>query len=425
MRILAASVNHRTATVALRERLALPKDRQAQAVRSLADRFGGEALLLSTCNRSELYLSKPLDQAGPGLAEETVHALADLHQLPAEDLRPALSVLEGPDAVRHLFRVAASLDSIVVGEAQIAGQVREAYELAAEAGAAGTVFHLLFQQARQVAKRIRNETGLTSGKVSVSSLAIDYLREVFDRFDNKTILVLGAGKIGQLTLQQLIALKPNAVLVANRSAEKAALLAAECGGSCLPWEQLDTGLARADIILSATGAAEPIVTAARFRRLLPRRGGRPVAILDLAVPRDFDPAVAALEEVDLLVNVDDLKAIQEKALETRLRHVPAAEAIVAAETERFFKEWSRRWTGPAIARLGQEWDAIRQEVERECLGRLNGKLSEADKATIAGALRLLQNKLLHTPIVVLQEEAKAGRAKGLVEAVMKLFRLGD
>jgi glutamyl-tRNA reductase len=254
---------------------------------------------------------------------------------------------------------------------------------------------------------------------------MDYVKEVFAHFRDKTVLVIGAGKIGEMTLRHLVALQPQRILVANRSAQKAQQVAAGCGGLPIPFDDLDHALAQADIILSTTGSAEPIVSLERFRKILPRRDGRHVAIIDIAVPRDFDPRIGELELVDLLVNVDDLTEIRERVLRNRLRHLPAAEAIVMAEQERFLKQWSRRRTGPAITRLSQEWDAIRQQVQAQCLSKLNGKLTDADRAVIEGAFKLLQNKFLHTPISVLHEEAHRESGHGLLEAIQKLFRLQE
>jgi glutamyl-tRNA reductase len=423
MNLVLVSANHRTATMPVRERLAFRKDDLPKAVAALAQRLGGEAAILNTCNRVELYAVPGQDLPLPS-GEALVRFLAEQHGLPADDVRHAVACLEGPPALRHLFRVAASLDSVVLGEVQIAGQVKAAYELGQQLGTVGPVLHAVFQHARQVAKRVHRETGLTQGKVSVASLAIDYLRQVFDHFTDKTVLIIGAGKIGALTLRQLAGLHPKAVLLTNRNADRAAEMAATCGGRVVPWSDLDAALVQADIVVSTTGAPEPIVTWPRFKKLLPARRGRHVAIIDLAVPRDFAAEIATCDEVDLLVNVDDFKALRERVLGERCRHVAAAEAIVDAELERFQKEWSRRWTGPAIARLGQTWDAIRRDVETDCLAKLSGKLSEADRAVVTGALRLLQNKLMHAPLAVLQEEARAGRGRNLLDAILQLFRLG-
>jgi glutamyl-tRNA reductase len=408
----------------LRECLAFDRVKLARALEQLTCRYGGEAVILSTCNRVEVYLGRlesdvPLDQ------ELIAEFLAEFHQLPLDRLRPALYSHSDAEAVRHLFYVAGSLDSLVLGEGQIAGQVKQAYELAQQVGTVGPLLHGLFQHARVVAKRVRGETGIAHGKVSVPSLAMDYVKEVFAHFHDKTILVIGAGKIGEMTLRHLVALQPQRILVTNRSPEKAQQVAAVCGGQIIQFADLNSALIQADIILSTTGSAEPIVSLERFQRIIPRRDGRHVAIIDIAVPRDFDPRVGELECVDLLVNVDDLKEIRERVLRSRLRHLPAAEAIIQAEQERFLKEWTRRRTGPAIARLSQEWDAIRQQVQAHCFSKLNGKLTAADQAVIEGAFKLLQNKFLHTPISVLREEAHRESGHGLLEAIQKLFRLQD
>jgi glutamyl-tRNA reductase len=422
MRLLVVGANYRSAPVALRESLAFSAEKLPRALEESATRYGCETLILSTCNRVELYLARVDAAIGPTV-DVTTEFLAQFHGIDFATLRAAVYGREDGDAVRHLFRVAASLDSLVLGEGQIAGQVKQAYESAQQVGTVGPVLHSLFQQARQVAKRVRTETGISQGKLSVSSLAIDYLTEVFDHFGDKRVLVIGAGKMGELTLRRLRELKPGSILVTNRSEEKANQLASECGGQVVPFAKLDEALARADIILSTTGAPEPIVTLDRFERILPRRADRPAAIIDIAVPRDFDPRIGNLEGVDLLVNIDDLEAIRERVLQSRMKHVEVAEAIVAEEEERFLKEWARRKTGPAIARLSQEWDAIRQQVQAQCFSKLNGQLSEADQKTIEGAFKLLQNKLLHTPIAVLREEAHRESGRGLLEAIAKLFRL--
>jgi glutamyl-tRNA reductase len=440
MNLLLVGANFRTAPVEVRERLAIQKDALPEVLRSITRRFGGEAVLLSTCNRVEFYLATVVslnseggagavdgsfDHAASTWPEAIINHLSREQGQDVELLKNACFILRDSQVIKHLFRVSASLDSLVLGESQIAGQVKEAHELAQQVGTVGPVLHGLFQQARRVARRVQAETGLTEGKVSVSSLAVDYLTQVFERFDDKTVLVIGAGKMGSLTLRYLQRLRPRQIIVTNRSHEKAAQVAAECGGTVLPWEQLDAGLVQADIILSTTGAAEPIVTYDRFKRLSLRRRGRPVAILDIAVPRDFDPRIARLDIVDLLKNVDDFHKVRDLVLRDRFQHIPAAEAIVDAEVGSYLKDWSRRKTGPAITRLSRDCDAIRQEVEAQCMARLNGKLSAADQATISGALRLLQNKLLHAPISVLQEEAQEGRSKGLIDALLKLFRLGE
>lgn len=423
MRLIVAGANFRTAPMEVRETLAFPGDKLSRALGELATRYGTEAVILDTCNRVEIYLARLSGESLPD-ADLIAEFLCQFHGVAYGTIRPAIYSHTGAEAVNHLFRVVSGLDSLVIGEGQIAGQVKNAYEAARRAGTAGPVLHALFQHARVVGKRVRSETGIAQGKASVSSLAVDYLRQVFDHFGDKTVLVIGAGKMGELTLKHLRSLRPGRILVTNRSPEKAREVAAQCAGIPLPFENLDQGLTAADVILSTTGAPEPIVTLERFQRLVPQRHGRPVAIIDIAVPRDFDPRLIHLDVVDLLINIDDLQAIREHVLRNRLKHVPAVEAIIAAEQERFLKDWTRRQAAPAIARLHEQWDAIRKEVQAECFRRLNGKLTPEDLAVIEGAFRLLQNKLMHAPLSAIREE-KHIESSGLLEAIYKLFRLGE
>lgn len=423
MRLIVVGANYRTAPMELRELLAFPKDKLPRALGELSARYGTEAIILDTCNRVEIYLARLSGEALPDV-DLIAEFLGEFHGLPAAKVRPALYAHLGPDAVYHLFRVVSSLDSLVLGEGQIAGQVKDAYEKAQQAGTVGPVLHALFQHARIVGKRVRSETGIAHGKASVSSLAVDYLKQVFDHFGDKTILVIGAGKMGELTLKHLKSLKPGRILVTNRSPDKAREVAALCDGVPVPFENLDQCLISADVILSTTGAPEPIVTLERFQRLVPQRQGRPVAIIDIAVPRDFDPRLIHLDAVDLLINIDDLQAIRERVLRNRVKHVPAVEAIIRSEQERFLRDWSRRRAAPAIAKLYEQWDSIRLEVQAECFRKLNGKLAPDDLAVIEGAFRLLQNKLLHAPLSVIREQGH-DESSGLLEAIYKLFRLRE
>jgi glutamyl-tRNA reductase len=354
-----------------------------------------------------------------------VQYLLDQHQFAGvSDLAGHFYEFRNSEAVRHLFRVTASLDSMILGESQIAGQVKRAYETAHRSGAVGPVLHSLFQQAQAASKRIRNETGICDGRISVSSVAVDYVRGVFEHFHDKTILVIGAGKMGELTLRHLRDLRPKRICVANRSPEKAEAVAAACAGVPVKWQQLDETLAQADIVLSTTGASEPVVSLERYERIRRARAGGPMVILDIAVPRDFDPRIHDGDST-WLFNIDDLERVRQQTLQERLRHAPAAEAIVDHEQKRFMADWTRRKHGPVIARLTEDFEAKRQAIVRQLLGRLNGRLSPAERADIEGAFRLLQNQFLHGPITALTEETPEGTRHTLLEALRKLFRLHD
>lgn len=423
MRLTVTGVNFRTAPLALREALAFDKGAVCEALQAAGERFGCERALLSTCNRVELYLASADEHACLPSRAEILLFLAHGRAVAPDLLSDCLYHHTDAEAVRHLFRVACGLDSMVVGEVQIAGQVKQAYDVAQACDAVGPLLHALFQHARQVVRRVHTETALTQGKVSIPSLALDYLREVFDRFDDKTVLIVGAGKMGELTLRHLLALRPAQIVVTNRSSDKAEALAASCNGRAVPFAELDRALVLSDVVLSTTGACGYIVTRERMQWVLQQRRGRPLAILDLAVPRDFDPAIADLEGVDLLLNIDDLQAIRDRVLKHRCKEVPAAERIVAEERDRFLRNWHKRRSAPVIARIQEQWDAIRKQVQADCFQRLDGRLSEEDVRIIEAAFRQFQNKLLHTPLSVIHEEASTEGSYRFLELLARLFRL--
>ena len=421
MNLLGVGCNFHKTGVELRERLAFDGDKLPRALDAICARHECEAVILSTCNRVELYLASetPLD------SDAIVAFVADFHGLSASEIAPHLYAHRDADAVKHLFRVAASLDSLIVGEGQIAGQVKKAYEAAQAKESAGPLLHALFQHTRQVAKRVRSETGIARGHVSVSSAAVDYVRQVFDHFGDKTILVIGAGKMGELTLKHLKELKPRKILVTNRSPEKALSMAKGCAGEAVPFDRLDDVLARADIVLSTTGAKEPIVTLERYQKIAARRTGGMVVILDIAVPRDFDPRIHDGDQT-CLFNIDDLNRITEATLADRMKHVLPAEAIVEEEAKKIRKDWAGRRNGPVISRLTQDIEAKRELIVQQLFSKLDGKLSEEDRAEIEGAFRKLANQILHGPISALRKEPH-GEASGhtLLDAIRKLFRLED
>ena len=422
MNLRAIGCNVASAPVEVREKLAFDAAKLAFALSELPARYGAEAVVLGTCNRVELYIGRG-EVSAPLHSPLIAEFLGEVHGVPAKHIQPHLYEHADDAAVRHVFRVAASLDSVVVGEGQIAGQVKEAFDAAQKAGATGPLLNALFPAALRVSKRVRTETGIALGHVSVSSAAVDFLRQVFDHFTDKTVLVVGAGKMGRLTLKHLRELQPARVLVTNRSPAKAAELAAECGGAAVPWEQLDDALVQSDIVLSSTGAPEPIMPRRRFEeKVLARRSGGTMVIFDMAVPRDFDPRIHDGDRV-CVFNVDDLNRQKNKWVAERRKHIPPAEAIVDGEVGKFVADWNRRRNGPVIGQLTAEVDKVREAVLGPLLEKLNGQLTAADRAYIEGAFRLFQNKLLHGPIAALQEASREGHSGTLREALMKLFGL--
>jgi glutamyl-tRNA reductase len=421
MNLLLVGASHKTMPIELRERLAFDGVKLPAALNELSARFGCEAAIIATCNRVELYVARAGATIAPD-AELIAEFVAEFQKVPIGQLRETTYARSDQEAVHHLFRVASSLESLIVGEGQIAGQVKHAYEAARQTGTAGVVMHALFQQALNVAKRVRTQTGISKGHVSVSSVAVDYVRQVHDHFGDKTILVIGAGKMGALTLKHLRELKPQRILVTNRSPEKAQEVARECGGSAIAWDKLDDALVEADIVLSTTGAPEPIMTRRRFDGILARRSRGTMVILDIAVPRDFDPRIHDGDRA-CLFNVDDLKRVQEQTLSERREHIRPAEAIVEQEVKRFLTDWRRRRNGPIIAQLTQEFDKQGKAVLAELHAKFNGQFSKEQWDYIEGAIKLLQNRILHGPISALAEEVPDPSQHTLLEAMMKLFRL--
>jgi glutamyl-tRNA reductase len=392
MNLRAIGCNVESAAVELREKLAFDAAKTQRALAELTARFAAEAVVLGTCNRVEIYVSRQETVAAlhvPLMAE----FLSEVHGVPANVIAPHLYEHADTSAAKHLFRVASGLDSVVLGETQIAGQVKEAFESAQKFGATGPLLNALFPCALRVSKRVRTETGIA------------------------------AGKMGRLTLKHLAELKPAAVLVTNRNPQRATAVAKECGGRVLPWDRLDDALAQADIVLSTTGAPEPIVTLRRYaEKVRPRRGGRPQVIFDMAVPRDFDPDIHDGDAVSVF-NVDDLGRVAEARMAERRKHLPAAESLIEGEVAKFVGDWNRRANGPVIGQLTSEVDKLRDGIMVPLLAKLNGKLSDAEKAQIEQAFRLFQNKLLHGPIAALHESSHEGQSGGLREALRKLFGL--
>lgn len=415
----------RNTPIELRERLAFEGNRLDQALKELNARYRYEAVILNTCNRVEVYLAQ-----NNGMAEADISELLGVvmtaQGVDAADVCPYSYQYQSGAAVTHLLRVASGLDSLVVGEAQIAAQVREAYETARTCGSTGPILNALFQHSLRVAKRVRTETGISQGKLSIASVAVDFVRQVFSHFSDKTILVIGAGKMGELTLRHLKDLGPKQIVVTNRNVEKAVALADSFGGRAAPWDQLDEALVTADIVVSTTGAPEPIVTLPRYEKILARRTTRSVVILDIAVPRDFDPRIHDGDRT-CLFNIDDLSRICDQALAERHKHVKCAEAIVVEQTRAFLMDLARRRNSPVIIQLKKEFQSKRQAVLQQLFSKLNGRLTELDKEYIDGAFSLLQNQILNAPISALSEDIADGhvtsRKLTLPDALCRLFRL--
>jgi glutamyl-tRNA reductase len=417
--------SHRQSSLAVRERLAFSPTQTADALAAWrVDHAQTEAVLLSTCNRVELYTATSGDEPTSSVEAALGH-LADFHNVPVDDVRSDLVTLENAEVVRHLFTVAASLDSMVVGEAQILGQVKQAYELAGRLGCTGPLMHHLFQSALRVARRVASDTSLHRHRVSVPSVAIsDFAGRIFERFDDKRVLVIGAGKMARETLDYLTDAGARCLVILNRDYDRALELAEQWHGMPATWTSLADELAVADMVVSTTGADRPIVSLEDYRRhVARRRHQRPLFILDLAMPRDFDPAIR--EELGVyLYGIDDLKEACEKNRAERSKELPAAEAIVDEETRRFVAETRHRATGPVIARFREGLEKSQSDELERLFTRLP-ELDERSRREIEQFADRLVGKMLHPPLASLRDESQNGPPHGLLEALQRLFQLKD
>jgi glutamyl-tRNA reductase len=400
-------VSHHSAPVELRERVAFDRSRAAQVARELAE-AAGEAVCLSTCNRTELYVA----------AEDGVGAEARA----AEVLEPAgaaLYRLHDEAAALHLFRVAAGLDSMVPGEGEILGQVRVAFE----AGATGPFLDHLFRQALHAGRKARTQTAIGESPASVSSAAAALAEQVFGELSGRTIVVVGAGKISEQAARNLLSRGARIAVVANRSEARGEELARRLGAEPLPLERLAGELERADVVVSSTSAPGFVLRRDEVAGVLRRRRGRPLLFVDLAVPRDVDPAIGALEGC-YLYDIDDLEAVVAETLAGRRREAERAEAIVAEEAERF-----RAWQAsldvvPAIASLRARAEEIRTAELRKAESRLE-RLNEAERSVVEAVTTQIVNKLLHLPTVRMKQAAAAADGVLYADAVRHLFGLGE
>ncbi|SDD88448.1 glutamyl-tRNA reductase [Aquimonas voraii] len=413
-RLLALGLSHQTAPVALREKVAFGPERLPAALAELLARPGvEEAAVVSTCNRTEIYCS-----VGDGFEAEPARWLADSHGLTLDTLRSCLYQHHDGEAVRHLFRVATGLDSLVLGEPQILGQVKDAWQLAREAGGLRSGLDRMFQHGFAVAKRVRTDTEIGAHPVSVAFAGVRLAQQVFSDLKEASVLLIGAGETIELTARHLLEQKAKRLLIANRTLENAQALASRIGGYALPLTELGRHLHEADIVISATAAREPILRRADLAQALRQRRHRPMFLLDLAVPRDIAEDVATLEDV-FLYTVDDLDQVIEENRRSRQAAAREAEAIIELQVEHFLGWWR------AADRQGLIRD-IRSQAERErdaVLARAQQMIAQgkpADEA-LRYLAHTLTNKLLHAPSARLRQAAQRGELE-LFRAAEQLFQ---
>jgi glutamyl-tRNA reductase len=416
--LLLVGVNHTTAPIEVRERLAIPTSRLADATRTLAHQPGvREALILSTCNRVEFLLDHEasFDSNGDrsGVLDETAlpRFLRDYFSISPATLQPHLYEFREREAIRHLFRVASSLDSMIVGEPQILGQVKQSWSVAREVGAVKSTLDPLLQRAFSVAKRVRTETQIGSSSVSVASVAAELARKIFGSLSQKTVLLVGAGKMSDLAARHLIQQGATTLLVSNRTEERAEKIADALRNPAIttgviPFDQLHEQAHRADIVITSTGAGQ-VFTPDQARALLHRRRNRPVFFIDIAVPRDVSPAVNDLEGC-FVYDIDDLQQVAAVNHASRSREAEAAESIISREVERYGERLASLPSTEAIKQLQLSAEAIRQAEIARVTQRLAQPLTVEQQDAVEGLTRSLTAKLLHPQIVALRAPASSG-----------------
>jgi glutamyl-tRNA reductase len=419
MHLFLLGVSHRTAPVDLRERLDFSsRDLSAAAAAVVARPSMSESVVLSTCNRSEIYVAS----SDPARArEELVGFLSDYHHVALQAFQPHLFALENSAAVAHLFRVAAGLDSLVVGEPQILGQVKEAFQSASGKRCVGPVLGNVFRWSFGVGKRVRSETALGEGAVSVSFAAVALARKIFGHLDGRRVLVVGAGEISSLTAQHLRSQGVGEIVITSRTHAHAEALASEVGGVALPWDAMIGALGSADIVVTATGSQRPIITRAPLEAAQGHRRSTPLFIIDLAVPRDVEAAIGEIEQV-FLYNIDDLQSIVEENLSRRAAEVEHAESIVNEEVAKFMAWQRSRSAVPTIVALRQRFESIRASELQRLESKL-GVLPPDARERVDAVTRLIVEKLLIEPTEQLKALPDEETQAAYTEAVNRLFKL--
>lgn len=419
MNIVVVGLSHKTAAVEIREKVAFAPNQMEKPLRevvALPDIT--EAVIVSTCNRVEIYATTH-DIAG-GMAR-LKRFLADYHHLPLETLEQHLYSHHGEEAIRHLFRVASSLDSMVVGEPQILGQIKTAYGYAAEYKSSGIILNRFLHKAFSVAKRVRTETRIASSAVSVSFAAVELARKIFGDLSDKTVLLIGAGEMCELAAKHFLNNGVRGVMVTNRTFERAVRLAEEFGGRAIQFEELFDQLHKADIILSSTGAPHFIIGPKDVDEVIRRRRQKPMFFIDIAVPRDIDPKVNDVQNV-YLYDMDDLQGVVASNLEQRGKEAEKAEEIVNQEIGQFFKWLSSLEVTPTIVALRSKFDEIRRAELAKTLAGWKELPPDGEKRLEALTAAII-NKLLHTPTSHLKQTGQGGRTDLYIDALRNLFEL--
>jgi len=419
MHIVIVGLSHKTAPVEIRERVAFSPTAMGDPLKQLVDLHPvAEGLIVSTCNRVELYAATKDPEATTAALR---HFLADYHDLSREELDKHLYDYRGKEAIHHLFRVASSLDSMVIGEPQILGQIKSAYGYAVEFKTAGLVLNRFLHKAFSVAKRIRTETGIASNAVSVSFAAVELARKIFGQLDNKAVMIIGAGEMCELAARHFVSNGINKVLVTNRTMERAEKLAEELQGKAVPFDRFADHLVEVDIVLTSTGAPNFILGQRQMEEVIRRRKQRPMFLIDIAVPRDIDPRVNDVANV-YLYDVDDLQEVVQANLKERQKEARKAEAIVEQEIGQFHRWLENLDVKPTIIALRRKLDEIRRQELSKTFGNLKD-LTDKQRKSIEAMSNAMINKVMHRPIEILKKAQAESGSEDYVDAVRALFDL--
>lgn len=421
MSLIVVGLNHNTAPVEMRERVAVPSSRIVKAVHDLASRNHlAEVVLLSTCNRTEIYVRCTKFHNG---VSDVQDFLAEQASLEPDDFAEHLYTYYDDGAVAHLFRVAAGLDSMIVGEGEILGQVREAWTLSEKEGASGPLLDRVFRHAIEAGKRARSETSISRNTLSVSSAAVSLAEQHLGTLDNRSVLILGAGDVAQGMARALAAAGVSDVAVANRTHARAVELAARVGGRSVTLAEVGDVLANVDLLLTATDSTEVHVERQDIEAVMEVRAGRPLVVVDVAVPRDVDPGVGLITGVALF-DMDSLKAFTDASLYERRREVPKVQGILMEELERFQLDRTMRTVAPLITALRERGEEVRNNELARSASRLAG-LSDEERASVEALTKSIVSKLLHEPTARLKESAGSARGELLADAVAALFDIEE
>jgi glutamyl-tRNA reductase len=420
MSIIVVGLSHKSAPIEVREKLNFPENTLPDALRKLMTYEGiRESLIVSTCNRVEIYSSV---QDSAGGIDRIKQFISDYHGLSPEALERSLYVYPDAQGVRHTFRVASSLDSMVVGEAQILGQLKDAFDIALKTKTTSTILNKLIKKAISVAKRVRTETKLAEGAVSISSAAVELAKKIFGDLEGKTVMLLGAGEMAELAAQHLLGNGVKNIMVANRTFERAEELAKEFKGDAIRFEHFPDSLMMADILICATGAPNYVVRREMVGRALKERRHRPIFMIDISNPRNIDPEVAKVDNV-YLYDIDDLQSKVDVNTEGRAREAERAEEIVTQEVETYL-QWERALDAvPTIVDLREKVEDVRKRELDKTLGSMEG-VTEEQKRAVEAMSQAIVNKLLHAPLVVLKQAASTpGTGDNTIAVARRLFNL--